>query len=77
MSPTKQAPPFQRLERMLTREMRRLNERRDELAEIGDAMMMLRAEMAQGEGSPRSLGIEILDQGLAAPIVDRDRKSVV
>lgn len=71
MSPTNQAPPFQRLERMLTREMRRLNERRDELAEIGDAMMMLRAEMAQGEGSPRSLGIEILDQGLAAPIVDR------
>lgn len=56
---------------MLTREMTRLGERREELAEIGDAMMMLRAEIAQGESAPRSLGVEILDQGLAAPIIDR------
>lgn len=51
--------------------MTRLGERRAELADIGDAMMMLRAEIAQGEGTHRTLGVEILDQGVAAPIVDR------
>ncbi|MBM6545196.1 hypothetical protein JNO54_03440 [Janibacter sp. YIM B02568] len=71
MSPTSSVPPFERLERMLTLELSRLAERRVELAEIGDAMMMLRADLTRGEGAPRSPGVEILDQAIAAPIVDR------
>lgn len=66
-----QDPPLDRLEQMLDRDLGRLTERRTELAEVGDALMALRAQLRYGPGVSGSIGVEVLDQEVAAPVIDR------
>ena len=67
--------PLQRLESMLASELERLGRRRDELADLGDALLALRSQVAT-EDSPVRLGVEVLEQPVAAPVLGRIAMSV-
>lgn len=67
--------PLQRLEVMLASELTRLGRRRDELADLGDALLALRSQVATEDSSLR-LGVEVLDQAVAAPVLGRLAASV-
>ncbi|WP_252976322.1 hypothetical protein [Janibacter melonis] len=60
---------------MLASELERLGRRRDELADLGDALLALRSQVAT-EDSPVRLGVEVLEQPVAAPVLGRIAMSV-
>lgn len=62
--------PLRRLERVLAEDTARLTETRERLADIGDALVQLRARMHHIDLGD-DLGVQVLEQEVASPIIVR------
>lgn len=62
--------PLRRLERYLADDTRRVEEAREKLIDIGDALMTLRARMHNIDLGDDP-GVQVLTQEMAAPMIDR------
>ena len=69
MSPSPDDEPLLRLEKYLAADRTRLDEARERLVDIGDALMTLRARMYDIDLGDDP-GVQVLDQEVAAPIID-------
>ena len=68
--PTSIEDPIRRLEAYLAEDAKRVDEAREKLVDIGDALTTLRARMHNIDLGDDP-GVQVLDQAIAAPIIDR------
>ena len=65
------ADSIHRLQVLIAADVERLARRRAELADMGDLLISLRAQLGDLTQLGSPLGVEMLEQELAAPVVDR------
>ncbi len=68
--PRAESDPIRRLEAYLAEDTVRVEQAREKLIDIGDALTALRARMHNIDLGDDP-GVQVLDQGVAAPIIDR------